>query len=137
MDDDDDDEVKYQRAAGILRDFHSTQCFPPLNVIREDLDDDDDDDDDDSNNKKVQSERHLFEFSGLISRSDTVACLTALAQQEESAFRKEQGKESLSGSAAKATSDGTASATMLSKRKPPSFSSSRRRQSPLSSQMNL
>jgi hypothetical protein len=77
-----DDEANYQRAAGILRDFHNTHshCCPPLNVIHEDSDDDDDD----SNTKRDQNERHLFEVSGLISRSATAACLTALAQQEPS-----------------------------------------------------
>lgn len=144
-----DDEVKYQRAASILRDFHSTHCCPPLNVIHEDLDDDDSDYDD-SNNNKLHSERHLFEFSGLISRSTTVTCLAALAQQEGSAFRKEQEQENSLGLAADAatTSDGedtwgyyTASAVMLSTRntqssnrrvetKPSSFSSRRPQSSP-------
>jgi hypothetical protein len=146
-----DEELKYQRAAGILRDFHSTHCCPPLNVIHEDLDDDDDDDDDDSRSKNIQSEKHLFEFSGLISRSTTVACFAALAQQDGCAFRKEQ--ESLSGSVV-ATSDGedewgcyTASDAMLSQRKtlssnrrvktkPSSFSSRRHQSSPLPRHMN-
>jgi hypothetical protein len=84
----DDNEAEYQRAAGILRDFHSTQthCCPLLHVIHEDLDDYDDDSSSSSNHSKSdQNERgHLFAFSGLISRSGTVSCLTALAQQEVS-----------------------------------------------------
>jgi hypothetical protein len=150
-----DEEVNYQRAAGILRDFHSTHCCPPLNVIHEDLHDDDDDDDS-HNNDKVQSGGHLFEFSGLIPRSNTVTSLTALSQQEGSGFTKEQEQESPPGSTvAAATSKGedawgyyTASpAAMLSKRntlsgnrrvrtKPSSFSSRSRQSSPLSRHMN-
>jgi hypothetical protein len=148
-----DEELKYQRAAGILRKFHSTHCCPPLNVIHEDPDDNDDDDDD-SHNPKLQSERHLFKLSGLISRSTTVACLAALALQEGSTFRNnEQGRESPSGSGSveSATSNeedvwgyyNTASDAMLSERKilssnrrvktkPSSFSSRRHQSSPLS-----
>ena len=148
-----DEELKYQRAAGILREFHSTHCCPPLNVIHEDLDDNDDDDD--SYNPKLQSERRLFEFSGLISRSTTVACLAALAQQEGSAFRNEQEQESPSGSAESAVTSNeedvwgyyTPSDAMLSDRKtlssnrrvktnPSSFSSFRHQSSQLSRHMN-
>jgi hypothetical protein len=153
-----DEEINYQRAAGILRDFHSTHCCPPLNVIHEDMHDDNDDSDGNNNNNcKVQSERHLFEFSGLIPRSNTVTCLTALSQPDGSGFREEQEQESLPGSTvAAATSNGeeawgnytsSPATSMLSKsntlsgnlrvqRKPSSFSSRSRQSSPLSRHVN-
>lgn len=147
-----DEELKYQRAAGILRGFHSTHCCPPLNVIHEDLGDDDDS----RSKNNIESEKHLFEFSGLISRSTTVACLAAMAaQQEGSTFQKEQEREIPSGSVESATSNeedvwghytasdasilyqrNTLSSDRRVKTKPSSFSIRRHQSSPLSRHMN-
>jgi hypothetical protein len=116
----DTDEVKYQRAASILRDFHSTNCCPPLNVIHEDPDHDM------NMNMDIDNDQN----QRVMSKSDTVACLTALAQQEEEAFRKEQEDHQL---LASDEEWGYFSAAMLSKMSPLASPRVNTGQSPFSS----